>query len=130
MHLEIKINLIVRGYDSLSFNFKYVCIFDIMKISPARISHMLFSKLELRCTHKYYFIFRWSICIPKFTIQNADRETILRIEGPFCQCNLCGDVDFQVTACNIVVEFLIVCILVGYIYESVCIQHTVFDLTL
>ena len=33
--------VIVRGYDSLSFNFKYVCIFDIMKISPARISYML-----------------------------------------------------------------------------------------
>lgn len=42
----------------------------------------------------------WSICIPKFAIQNADRETVLRIEGPFCQCNLCGDVEFQVLSAD------------------------------
>lgn len=43
-----------------------------------------------------YDLFRWSICIPKFEIQNAARETVLKIEGPFCQCNICGDVEFHV----------------------------------
>lgn len=42
----------------------------------------------------------WSICIPKFEIQNAQRETVLRIEGPFCQCNICGDVEFQVLSAD------------------------------
>ncbi|KAJ7392573.1 Phospholipid scramblase 3 [Desmophyllum pertusum] len=42
----------------------------------------------------------WSICIPKFEIQDADRQTVLRIEGPFCQCNLCGDVEFQVLSAD------------------------------
>ncbi|XP_022792773.1 phospholipid scramblase 2-like [Stylophora pistillata] len=65
----------------------------------------------------------WSICIPKFAIQNADRETVLRIEGPFCQCNLCGDVEFQVMINNIVVEFSVVGISLGYTYESVFTQY-------
>ncbi|XP_031567694.1 phospholipid scramblase 2-like [Actinia tenebrosa] len=42
----------------------------------------------------------WSICIPKFAIQNANRETVLLIEGPLCQCNLCGDVEFQVLSAD------------------------------
>ncbi|XP_031567695.1 phospholipid scramblase 1-like [Actinia tenebrosa] len=42
-----------------------------------------------------YCVQLWSICIPKFAIQNANRETVLKIEGPLCQCSLCGDVEFQ-----------------------------------
>lgn len=42
----------------------------------------------------------WSVCIPKFAIQNANRETVLLIEGPFCQCNMCGDVEFQVLSAD------------------------------
>ncbi|CAH3185981.1 unnamed protein product [Porites evermanni] len=42
----------------------------------------------------------WSICIPKFEIQNAARETVLKIEGPFCQCNICGDVEFHVLSAD------------------------------
>ncbi|XP_070539282.1 phospholipid scramblase 2-like [Ptychodera flava] len=38
----------------------------------------------------------WSIILPKFYIQNANRETQLMIEGPFCTWNICGDVEFQV----------------------------------
>lgn len=39
----------------------------------------------------------WSIIYPKFTIRNANDETILRIDGPFCTFNCCcGDVTFNV----------------------------------
>lgn len=38
----------------------------------------------------------WSLISPKFKIQNAAGETVLRIEGPFCTYSICGDVDFQV----------------------------------
>lgn len=41
-----------------------------------------------------YCVQNWSICFPRFEIQNAAREAVLRIEGPFCQCNICGDVEF------------------------------------
>ena len=44
-----------------------------------------------------FFLFSWSICFPRFEIQNAAREAVLRIEGPFCQCNICGDVEFTVS---------------------------------
>ncbi|XP_076335310.1 phospholipid scramblase 2-like [Tachypleus tridentatus] len=38
----------------------------------------------------------WSICIPKYRVENAARECVLRIEGPFCQCNIFGDVEYKV----------------------------------
>lgn len=38
----------------------------------------------------------WSICAPKFTILNAARDVVLRIEGPFCTFSCCGDVQFDV----------------------------------
>ena len=50
---------------------------------------------QLKCT--FFCLFSWSILIPKFEIQNAARETVLRIEGPLCQCNMCGDVEFDVS---------------------------------
>lgn len=31
-------------------------------------------------------------------MKNANYETVLRIEGPFCTISCCGDVDFEVTA--------------------------------
>jgi hypothetical protein len=40
----------------------------------------------------------WSLCIPIFSVKNANYETVLRIEGPFCTISCCGDVDFEVTA--------------------------------
>ena len=40
--------------------------------------------------------FRWSIIFPRFEILTATRETMLLIEGPFCQCNMCGDVEYKV----------------------------------
>ena len=39
---------------------------------------------------------KWSICGPKFRIENAAGETVLRIEGPFCTFSICCDVEFQV----------------------------------
>ncbi|KAI1283785.1 Phospholipid scramblase 2 [Halotydeus destructor] len=43
-----------------------------------------------------YVAQEWSLCVPKFKIQNAAGETVLRIEGPFCTFSMCGDVKFQV----------------------------------
>ncbi|XP_069753492.1 phospholipid scramblase 2-like [Narcine bancroftii] len=43
-----------------------------------------------------YIIETWSMCLPKFTVQNEKREPVLKINGPCCACG-CGDVDFQVT---------------------------------
>ena len=41
-------------------------------------------------------IFRWSLCVPKFEIQDASRNPVLLIEGPICTFNMCGDVEFEV----------------------------------
>lgn len=38
----------------------------------------------------------WSILKPKYLIQDASEQTVLKIEGPCCTCNICGDVEFQV----------------------------------
>lgn len=40
----------------------------------------------------------WSPCFPKFSVQDAKGDVVLRIEGPFCTCNCCGDVEFDVTS--------------------------------
>ena len=45
---------------------------------------------------KYSFFDRWSLCAPKFEIQDADRNPVLLIEGPICTISMCGDVEFQV----------------------------------
>ncbi|KAJ7996224.1 hypothetical protein DPEC_G00234830 [Dallia pectoralis] len=43
-----------------------------------------------------YVVQNWHPFKPKLTIQNAFKDTVLRITGPFCACNCCGDVDFDV----------------------------------
>jgi len=43
-----------------------------------------------------YVIQDWSICAPKFSVQNAARDTVLKIEGPICTFSMCGDVEFKV----------------------------------
>ncbi|XP_067671242.1 phospholipid scramblase 1-like [Haliotis asinina] len=35
-------------------------------------------------------------CLPKYKLMDENDETILRIEGPCCQWNICGDVEFDV----------------------------------
>ncbi|XP_064639681.1 phospholipid scramblase 1-like isoform X5 [Lineus longissimus] len=42
----------------------------------------------------------WSVCVPKFKIQNAQEETVLTIEGPCFTCSICGDVEFQVMSAD------------------------------
>ncbi|ESP00896.1 hypothetical protein LOTGIDRAFT_200611 [Lottia gigantea] len=42
----------------------------------------------------------WSCCKPKFKINDASDQTILRIKGPCCQWNICGDIDFDVTSAD------------------------------
>lgn len=38
----------------------------------------------------------WSVFSPKFRIEDATGQTVLRISGPFCTCSACGDVEFNV----------------------------------
>ncbi|KAI4900171.1 hypothetical protein NFI96_023898 [Prochilodus magdalenae] len=37
----------------------------------------------------------WHPCYPKFSIQNPNRETVMKLEGPCLACNCCGDVHFE-----------------------------------
>jgi len=40
----------------------------------------------------------WSLCFPRFKINNAEDQTMLRMKGPLCQCAICGDIEFEVTS--------------------------------
>ncbi|XP_076453825.1 phospholipid scramblase 1-like [Babylonia areolata] len=41
----------------------------------------------------------WDCCSrPRYKIQDAGGETVLRISGPCCRCNICGDIEFEVTS--------------------------------
>uniref|UniRef100_A0A6M2CS89 Phospholipid scramblase n=1 Tax=Rhipicephalus microplus TaxID=6941 RepID=A0A6M2CS89_RHIMP len=51
-----------------------------------------------------YVAQEWSICVPKFRVENAEGETVLRIEGPFCTWSICGDVEFKVLSKDGAVE--------------------------
>ncbi|GFS84554.1 phospholipid scramblase 1 [Nephila pilipes] len=42
----------------------------------------------------------WSILTPKFRIENASGETVLRIEGPCCTFSICSDVELEVLSTN------------------------------
>ncbi|XP_069105448.1 phospholipid scramblase 1-like [Argopecten irradians] len=42
----------------------------------------------------------WSCCKPRFRIENAAEETVLRIVGPCCTWNMCGDIEFDVYAAD------------------------------
>ncbi|KAK5848377.1 hypothetical protein PBY51_005996 [Eleginops maclovinus] len=37
----------------------------------------------------------WHPCLPKFSIQGPNKETLLRLDGPCFACNCCGDVNFE-----------------------------------
>lgn len=45
-----------------------------------------------------YVVQKWSLCAPKFEIQDAGRNPVLLIEGPICTINMCGDIEFEVLA--------------------------------
>lgn len=51
-----------------------------------------------------YVAQKWSIFYPRFEILTATREPMLLIEGPFCQCNMCGDVEYKVLSNDGVTE--------------------------
>ncbi|XP_030042961.1 phospholipid scramblase 2 [Microcaecilia unicolor] len=38
----------------------------------------------------------WHAFLPKFSIQNASKETVLKVVGPCLACSCCGDVNFEV----------------------------------
>ncbi|KAH9509016.1 Phospholipid scramblase 1 [Bulinus truncatus] len=42
----------------------------------------------------------WSCCHPKYMINNAEDQTMLRIKGPCFRCNICGDIEFEVTSAD------------------------------
>ncbi|XP_032886896.1 phospholipid scramblase 1-like [Amblyraja radiata] len=42
-----------------------------------------------------YVIQRWNACMPRFSIQNKSRHTVLRICGPCCQSGCCKSVHFK-----------------------------------
>ncbi|XP_029530515.2 phospholipid scramblase 2-like [Oncorhynchus nerka] len=39
----------------------------------------------------------WDPCVPKFSIKGANKETVMKLEGPCFACNCCGDVNFKLT---------------------------------
>ncbi|XP_078258934.1 phospholipid scramblase 1-like isoform X2 [Rhinoraja longicauda] len=43
-----------------------------------------------------FVVQEWNPCIPNLSIQNEMSETILKIKGPCCTFNCCGDVNFKV----------------------------------
>lgn len=47
-----------------------------------------------------YVVQEWSILYPKFRIENAQRETVLRIDGPCCRFSFCGDVEFRILSAD------------------------------
>ncbi|XP_053454825.1 phospholipid scramblase family member 5 [Nycticebus coucang] len=47
-----------------------------------------------------YVTQKWDPFLPKFTIQNANKEDILKIVGPCATCGCFGDVDFEIKTIN------------------------------
>ncbi|KAM7377322.1 hypothetical protein PAMA_013898 [Pampus argenteus] len=37
----------------------------------------------------------WHPCLPQFSIQGANKETLMKLDGPCFACNCCGDVNFE-----------------------------------
>lgn len=42
----------------------------------------------------------WSILQPIFKVRDSSGESVLRIEGPICVLNCCGDIEFKVLTLN------------------------------
>ncbi|XP_037614764.1 phospholipid scramblase 2-like isoform X1 [Sebastes umbrosus] len=40
----------------------------------------------------------WHPFLPRFSIQGANKETLMKLEGPCFACNCCGDVNFELKA--------------------------------
>nr|XP_061815076.1 phospholipid scramblase 2-like isoform X1 [Nerophis lumbriciformis] len=42
----------------------------------------------------------WHPFLPRFSIQDATKETLMKLEGPCFACNCCGDVNFELKSKN------------------------------
>lgn len=72
---------------------KYIYLREVI------LYYYLFLQLEIQAppgTVVGYVAQKWDPFLPKFTIQNANREDILDIVGPCTTCGCFGDVDFEV----------------------------------
>ncbi|XP_055347501.1 phospholipid scramblase 2-like [Paramacrobiotus metropolitanus] len=47
-----------------------------------------------------YIVEEWSFLVPKFRIENANRQTVLRLTGPICKISCCNDVEFPVLSAD------------------------------
>ncbi|XP_036377524.1 phospholipid scramblase 1 isoform X1 [Megalops cyprinoides] len=43
-----------------------------------------------------YVIQQWHPCLPKFIVENENREPVLKLQGPLCGWNCLPDVDFEI----------------------------------
>ncbi len=81
-------------------------LFLLQSLSP--VLWFLFQKVEVQAPPGQtagYVYQSWSICSPKFKICDATDSVVLRIEGPCCTCNICGDVEFQVCPLLVTVQY-------------------------
>ncbi|XP_064418265.1 phospholipid scramblase 1-like [Latimeria chalumnae] len=77
---------------------------EVMTLSrPLRCSSCLcpccLQELEVQAppgTPVGYVVQQWHPYLPKFDIQNENRETLLKIVGPCIACSCCSDVNFEV----------------------------------
>lgn len=97
---EIKNSLGQRIYfaveESICFN-RNVC--STLRACTLRITDNSGRELEIQTppgTIAGYVAQKWDPFQPKFTIQNANKEDILKIVGPCATCGCFGDVDFEV----------------------------------
>jgi len=37
----------------------------------------------------------WHLCLPKYSLKDANGQTVLKLTGPFCTCACCSDVNFE-----------------------------------
>lgn len=72
---------------------------------PLRCSHCLcfccLQKMEVQAppgTPIGYVRQAWSLCWPKYKLNNEHDETVLLIKGPCCRIDICGDLDFKITS--------------------------------
>ncbi|KAG8511412.1 Phospholipid scramblase family member 5, partial [Galemys pyrenaicus] len=101
---EIKNSLGQRIYfaveESICFN-RTFC--STLRSCTLKITDNLGRELEIQAppgTTVGYVAQKWDPFLPKFTIQNANKEDILKIVGPCATCGCFGDVDFEVMTIN------------------------------
>ncbi|XP_041355691.1 phospholipid scramblase 2-like [Gigantopelta aegis] len=38
----------------------------------------------------------WYLCYPHFTVKDSQQNPFFKINGPLCQCSMCGDVEYKI----------------------------------